>query len=128
MNLNDLPSGMEKRRYVRVPIAFDPHYDINRLPEVTISSDGRNECARLVDISKGGISLISNVEFPRGKELDVSFELEMKKAGVHKISATGIVRFCSPKMEHGIYQIGLEFVRIDQEQKDLIIAYVDSFF
>ncbi len=72
----------ELRRYVRIPI----------VTEVRVSSNGTVHRATMIEVSGGGLSMHSHVNFGFGEEIDVSFALPNAK----EVSLRGTVVWVRP--------------------------------
>jgi c-di-GMP-binding flagellar brake protein YcgR len=123
--MNDLPSGFEKRRFVRLPCAFDPRY-ATQAPLITVRTGQHTATGMLMDVGAGGVGLILPMEISRDAEVEVAFELRMKDATPFEVAARGVVRHCVPAAEPGTFRTGLEFTSIDESSRAKLVAYVES--
>jgi len=124
--MGDLPKGFEKRRFVRLPLVFDPRYQEGQGPEMQIRCGDFVETGHLVDISIGGIGFVSPLELVKEAVAEVSVDLVLKDRGIGTIQARGIVRFCGASSAQGVYRVGLEFTEITEAHRETIATYIDN--
>src|ERR1700691_2759569 len=96
----------EFRRYVRIPV----------LTQVSIVGDGRRISASSIEVSTGGMSVLSSEDFSIGAGVEVSFSLMT----LPRVNLKGVVSWCKPK------SIGVRFDAADQ-QRQKIKSWIDSY-
>lgn len=98
------------------------YYRLSVLKEVnlTLFEENRSHEAIITDISGGGIQVISKNEMDMDEEVSIEFLLEKDK----KINAIGkIIRKSKNNVENN-YEMGINFIRIDEKQRKEIVAYI----
>ncbi len=123
--MTDLPPGFEKRRFVRLPCAFDPRYK-EQAPPITVRVAERTSTGTLTDVSVGGVGFVLPVKLEKNSEAEVVFRLQIKDADPFEVAARGIVRHCVPSGGAGAYRTGLEFTSIDKGEQEKLAVYVES--
>jgi c-di-GMP-binding flagellar brake protein YcgR len=68
-------SGVEKRRYKRVRVGVTVIYRKNRAPNVSICDEKGENDAVMLDISEGGMAIVTAVNVPVDTELWIKFTL-----------------------------------------------------
>jgi c-di-GMP-binding flagellar brake protein YcgR len=117
--------GHEKRRHIRVPLAFDPRFTASRPAEAEIDLEGVLERARLMDVSEGGAGLLCGREYARGVKVTIVFAVGLKEGAREVlIRASGVVRFCAACSEAQGFRVGVEFARIDRASQECLRQYV----
>lgn len=106
---------LDKREHRRVRVSVPAEvYDI---------LNDKNIAVRIIDISAGGVSMVTNEELGCGTPISISFQIE--GATFNKVSAD-VVREVK-KEEH--YYLGIAFFNLDPqktEELDLIVRKIHS--
>ncbi len=107
----------EKRQFKRKPISIDVIYDM--------SPEQRQPDSKTKDISEGGICLISMSPLPVDRIMDFKFTIPDADK---KIEVAGKVVWTekSDNQKDDRYCSGIQFVRIDNADRDLIGKFVDG--
>jgi PilZ domain len=93
------------RRFDRVPVEF----------AVAVNCEGRDHRGRAVNLSEGGIAIISPVPLIRGREVTLAFSLPNVPAA---LTTTAHVRHASGFLH------GCEFWGISPDEREVIAAFV----
>lgn len=73
------------------------------------------------DISLGGICLYTEEALPEGKELELRIDFE---GSLRPLCATGKVVWRRLESVNGKYQVGIEFLNLSLEDRELIAQYI----
>lgn len=112
-------TGMEKRKYIRVPSHFPVRY---YSVEDKAASDTPFE-SMSDNISVGGMMFFSEKKFDLNTILRLEFKIE--NAGkVVALSIFGRVVWADEIEKETLYNIGVEFQNLSQDQKDELGAFV----
>lgn len=109
---------IQERKFFRLTVSLDVHtkYEIkNENEEIVIE-----EVCKTVDISGGGMKLLSNYNYKKDDRLLLTFtinDLELNLLGE-------VVRVSKINSGNFNYEIGLKFIGIESFQRDAIIKYI----
>jgi hypothetical protein len=109
-----------------VRVDIDLYYKVEKPAEIRMTMGDHKRRTGMVNVGEGGISYVSDSEVPVLTELDIVFNLVAKGKPDHQVCATGQVRYCYPlpKFErYPVYRIGVEFLKIDPDERHLIAEY-----
>jgi len=121
-------SGVERRKYRRVKVSLTVAFRKNEAPNVRIRDDKGENDAAMVDISEGGIAVLTTVNVPVGTELLIKFTLldtvgEMKGFyGNFKLSGKVTSNIIINKDS---YRLGIAFLNMDDRQRQDIVNFVN---
>ncbi len=112
----------DNRKFFRLPNTIRVELQKVQFP---LSSAFKKNEALSANISTGGVSIESSIEYRPGDILQLDFSLPVlisRRSGVmsgktvdtSEINAVGIVRYCNRKSQ-GVYETGLHFSSIDVE-------------
>jgi c-di-GMP-binding flagellar brake protein YcgR len=107
----------EKRQFRRKPIAIDVVYDM--------SSDQMVLDSKAKDISVGGICLVSRKQLVVDKIMDFKFTIPDSEKKI-QISGKVVWTEKSTGSKDDCCYSGIQFVRIDNADRDLIGKFVDG--
>lgn len=117
-----IPSELKRiqlREFVRVPVMMDVDYAVD-------AGEGERpsykKCTAL-DISGGGMRLLTKKEIPAGTGLFLRFVLPLK-TGPETMELKGKVVRSWSDPETKNYQCGVQFLGISRRQQDLIVRFV----
>jgi hypothetical protein len=103
-----------------------PRYNVDLRVSVTVAS-GRLQ-ARTRDMSRAGLCLVAVQPIGREAEIKLELVLTFGSDGMSEpLVLVGRVAWCTPLF--GAYQIGVKFVKIDQEQSrylEMFMAFLDG--
>lgn len=127
MEQKKLFSGIERRRYRRVKANFVVVYTVLKPLESLISAPERENSVVMLDLSEGGMALLTNQNIPRLATLLLKFILidfhAEKNKRIKTIKSLGEVRYT--RFEKGGYRLGLSFTQIDEEDRSAIVNFVN---
>ena len=117
---------METRAAPRIPVDLTIVSLIDRRHEQRISlSEGDRFRVRAVDISIGGIGIVSKYFLPTGLRIILAFP--GKRLGLTKtIKTTGEIRYCK-FIGHSSYRCGIKFIGIPLLYKNEIAKFVAKY-
>ncbi|MHB2025843.1 MAG: PilZ domain-containing protein [Elusimicrobiota bacterium] len=109
----------DKRRYARFPVmsGFIEPITLRMSPEKTsekTQKKPRAQPAILTDLSAGGLSILTFMEPPHSKKIEMTLSIP----GLKSIPVEGIVARILEKGE--TYKVGIAFTKIDRKYKNLI--------
>jgi hypothetical protein len=103
-----------------------PRYNVDL--QVTASVGNDRFAARTRDISRAGICLVALLPLERDTEVTLNLVLTFGADGTSEpLRLLGRVAWCTPLF--GAYQIGIKFVKIDQERArylDMFVGFLDG--
>ncbi len=110
---------IQLREFVRVPVMMDVDYAVDAGEE---ERPQYKKCTAL-DLSGGGIRLLTKKEIPAGTRLILRFTLPLKTGFEVMVLKGKVVRSWSdPETKN--WQCGIQFEGISRRQQDLIVRYV----
>ena len=114
-------TGMEKRRYIRVPSHFPVrYYSVENKDAATNPFESMSD-----NISVGGMMFFSERNFHPNEVLRLEFKIE-NSGRVISMSVFGRVVW-NDEIEKGtLYNTGVEFQNLSQEQKDELGIFVKN--
>ncbi len=121
-------AGNEKRKNKRVPITFDLMCKVNAPVEVRLKVGDKDVYATTFDISEGGIAIVTDKQLTVSAELDLSFHLIFPDHQTPPMSAIGRVRYIAVSAGKKGYRVGIEFIKIDEEDRKAISDFVHKRF
>jgi c-di-GMP-binding flagellar brake protein YcgR len=96
--------------------------------QVGVTSDKQSVSAHTRDFSRAGLCLVSTVELAREKKIELELVLTFGQGGTSEpLHLQGKVVWCTKMFGH--YQIGVMFVKVDEEQArnlDMFIGFLDG--
>ncbi|HTL48409.1 MAG TPA: CBS domain-containing protein [Verrucomicrobiae bacterium] len=111
-----LDDNKEKRFFRRVDLEMPIAY---RLPQ----SEGSGKLATSINISGGGLLVLTHEKLPAEARVDVAFDI-YKNGEPLKIQSR-VVR-CVPAAEPGTFQVGLLFLDLDNDARLKLIHHLDK--
>lgn len=117
-------SGAEKRKSRRVEVLFDLVYKVGATPAVSVKVGDKDKYATTMDISEGGMAIMTDYSVPVLTELDITFHLIYKDHQTPPMSAIGRVCYISVAANRKGYRLGIEFIKIKDEDRKRIIDFV----
>lgn len=115
MEKKNRDAGIERRKYKRLNV-----YHLLAPVEIKISNNNMSTAGILLDISPGGIGILSFKEIPVDHIIELSIDLHNIKT--HKIKA----KVVWIKQQEKTYRIGLQFINISEEDFSRISNFVNS--
>lgn len=96
--------------------------------QVSVSADSQVLSARTRDISRSGLCLVGTIPLPREKEIAIELVLTFGGGGLSEpLHIRGRVVWCTALFGH--FQIGVMFVKVDEEQTrnlQMFIGFLDG--
>jgi c-di-GMP-binding flagellar brake protein YcgR len=123
------PSNKERRKWQRLKVDFTLNYRVDAPLEVRMSIGWDSEVdALMVDLSEGGMAILTNCDIPASSILSINFTLINLSAieddeRIKTLSITGEVRsnIIIDKTER---RLGIKFIQISQKDKEAIGNFV----
>ncbi|MGB9792047.1 MAG: flagellar brake protein [Thermacetogeniaceae bacterium] len=110
---------IQRRSYIRVPARIPVRFTL--LDDQKQPTD-LNSSSETIDISGGGVALLSSTPIPCGSYLEM--ELDVPRKGTIRVLGK-VARTEEKKTEYGkTTLLGISFVEIDESDRDKIIQYV----
>jgi c-di-GMP-binding flagellar brake protein YcgR len=79
----------------------------------------------LLDISEGGILMMSETDIPEGKELKLKLKLPKEINEGDTLHFTGIVKRISKDINESFYDIGIQIVEKDKKYSEILHKLID---
>jgi len=96
--------------------------------QVAVTSDKQSVSAHTRDISRSGLCLVGTLRLPPEKEIEIELVLTFGEGGLSEpLHIAGKVVWCTAMFGH--YQIGVMFVKVDEEQErnlEMFIGFLDG--
>ncbi len=113
----------EKRKFKRVPVNAIVLYQIQDHMAIVQKKLRRIGTPISVDISIGGLQVITNQKLPLNLNLKIDLSILPTKI---PIEAIGKVAWIKKDRNPGQYKVGVKFTKfIDEAQRELIKTYID---
>lgn len=112
---------IQRRRDVRLAVLLDVAYAPAPIgDEAAVFKE-----AKALDLSAGGIRLVTEHEYPPGASLLVKFRLPMRNDFFETVSKAEVMRTEAVVLDKKkLYHLGLKFVDLPQSHKDKIFSYI----
>jgi c-di-GMP-binding flagellar brake protein YcgR len=120
-------TGVDRRKFKRVPVSFLVFYKVNYPLEIRIKLGDKEINALATDISEDGMAIITNHEIPLGANITVKFTMTNEKSytsqGQYKsITARGELRYSVEEKKS--YRLGIKFIGLDADSRSFISNFV----
>ncbi len=124
-------SGSERRRFKRVDVSFWVESETNAALIVRMIFGGNEIKATTLDLSVGGMAILSGFEIPKFSVVTVEFNIPdnvnaASQGGYRLIKANGVVKYSLFLKERNAYRIGICFIDITPEDSDFIADFVKT--
>jgi len=124
-------SGSERRRFKRVDVSFWVEGAKNDALTVRMIFGGNDIKATTIDLSVGGMAILSEFEIPTFSIVTVEFNIpntvDAGSQGQYKlIKADGVVKYNLFVEEKKAYRVGICFIDITPEDSDFIASFVKT--
>ncbi|HNX82502.1 MAG TPA: PilZ domain-containing protein [Candidatus Omnitrophota bacterium] len=120
--------GVERRRFRRIKVGVTVVYRKEEPPDVRIRTAHGEHVGSMVDISVGGMAIVTDVAIPPVDHLRIRFtlsEIEDKSVNFYgDVELLGQVRSCVP-CEGQMFRVGIAFVNIDERNRFDIANFVN---
>ena len=117
----------EKRAVPRIKRKITVRYTVKEVPRangVQVSFEPFTDITSTKDLSQGGVSFTASHLLAIGTTLDLKLQLPLTKGS---IELEGQVVSCAEIRKNIIYGIGVEFINLKEEQKQLLKKFVELF-
>ncbi len=125
--MNDEYSGSERRRFKRVRVSLTVFYRVNEPLTVRMMTKDREIKATIVDLSEGGMAVLTDYALPEATVLFIRFTLfKVDKEDVTfygPVEITGEVRY-NNLVDRDVYRLGISFTKITEQDKMEITNFV----
>jgi len=121
-------SGSEKRKSRRLRANFTLIYQVNKSPTVVMNVGYGSEIEGLMlDLSEGGMSMLTNYDIPKSTVLSIKFTLINRAlegdSRIIKINMLGIV--CNNALsENEEHRLGIQFSDISEKDRKAIADFI----
>lgn len=114
IRMKEIYVGSKQRRFKRVP--YEPNVGI-------MLSEDSTESSETVDISKGGVCIITKASLIADSEVDIKFELPENKKIIHTKARVTWIRNLDQLPEENITRckVGLEFIKLKAKDRKLLL-------
>ena len=124
-------SGSERRRFKRVDVSFWVESAMNASLTVRMIFGGNDIKATTLDLSEGGMAILSEFEIPKFSIVTVEFNISNNVNAASQdeyrlIKADGVVMYNLFLKERNAYRIGICFIDITPEDSDFIANFVKT--
>lgn len=122
-------SNRERRKFQRLKVDFTLNYRVDSPLEVRMSIGWDSEVdALMVDLSEGGMAILTNCDIPISSILSINFTLINLTAvsddeRIKKLDITGEVR-SNIAIDKTDRRLGVKFIQISQKDKEAIAGFV----
>ncbi len=106
---------MDRRKYTRRHLIF----------YLRIFDENDILLGYLLDISEGGILMMSETDIPEGKELKLKLKLPKEINEGDTLHFTGIVKRISKDINESFYDIGIQIVEKDKKYSEILHKLID---
>ena len=125
--MNNEYDGIERRKHKRVKVRLNVIFRKNEPLEVRLRTLDSESRASMVDISEGGMSILSNLNIPISTVLWIRFTLS--KGDKESVSFYGTVEVLGKVVNSSvsgqdIYRLGITFLEMDEVSKREIGNFV----
>jgi len=126
--MNNEFAGSEKRRSKRLKAHFTLIYQVNKPPTVVMNIGyGREIEALMLDLSEGGMAIITNYDIPKDSVLLIKFTLINRALEgdnrIIKMDMTGVVCYNSLS-ENEEHRLGIHFTQISEKDRKAIMDFI----
>ncbi len=127
--MSDQYSGIEKRKFKRVPASFIVFYRVNFPLDIRMIVRNREVQALAVDVSEGGLGAYTDFDIPGASIITENFILTNE--GIFNsiersrlISVQGEVRYNFFVEQKKSYRFGMQFRGLSAEDKRFVVGFV----
>lgn len=124
-------SGSERRRFRRVDVSFWVESAMNASLTVRMIFGGNDIKATTLDLSEGGMAILSEFEIPTFSVVNVEFNIPNNANAASQneyrlIKADGVAMYSLFLKERNAYRVGIRFIDITPEDSDFIANFVKT--
>ena len=121
--------GEDKRRSERLEVNFTVTYKVDKPPEIFMMVGGQEVYAVMLDLSEGGMAIVTEYNVPAKSILVIHFTLintaAPEEERTRHMDIVGEVRYNMP-YEREEYRLGIKFTQIARDDKAAIAEFVKS--
>lgn len=127
--MKDQSKGLEKRKFKRIKVNFTAIFRIDKPIYVRMMVGNREVDGALLDLSEGGLCILTPFDIPPATVLLIKFVLidaqGQKEKQIAKMDVVGDVRYniLFAKKEH---RLGVSFTQISDKDRKTIAEFVES--
>jgi len=127
--MTDQSKGLEKRKFKRIKVNFTAIFRIDKPIYVRMMVGNREVDGALLDLSEGGLCILTPFDIPPATVLLIKFVLidaqGPKEKEIAKMDVVGDVRYniLFAKKEH---RLGVSFTQISDKDRKTIAEFVES--
>jgi len=126
--MNNQYRGEEKRRQKRIDVSFIVMYRVNAPVKIRLLVGDKEVCAIALDLSEGGMAVLTNYEVPALALVTVKFIVLNERATSVKertrsLEVSGEVRYCVMTKEK-VYRLGILFTDLSQDDRQFIADFI----
>ena len=123
--------GAERRKFKRLKANFIVIYRVDKPLEVVMVVGTREITALMLDMSEGGMAILTGYNIPMQTIIYLKFTLinpyVFTDDRIRTMEITGEVRY-NARLENNEYRLGIYFMRISDEDKAAIVSFVKLAF
>ena len=130
--MNEKYSGKERRRFKRVKINFTVFYRVNSPLAVHMRFGNRDIDALALDISEGGMAVLTDYDVPALSIVTVRFIMMLDDNAISAESLTrsievkGEVRYNILMEKEKAYRLGIQFIGLSDADRNFIANFVKT--
>ena len=129
--MNNNYSGMERRKFKRVEASFTVFYTVNSPIDVRMSFGDREVDALALDISEGGMAILTDFDIPALAIIAIRFTMLDYKAvsaenRTRSIVVQGEVRYNIFMAKEKAYRLGIKFIGLSADDRNFIANFVKA--
>jgi c-di-GMP-binding flagellar brake protein YcgR len=115
---------MENRKFRRVSVMFYLRYRAEGACACDVKVGKEGQQATVVNISEGGLAILTENPIPEMTKLDLEFHLALEEKELPPVVAVGQVCYNFPLSDQARYQTGVEFIMIKEKDRALIGDFI----
>jgi c-di-GMP-binding flagellar brake protein YcgR len=115
----------DKRGGSRIRVNLEVVYRVNRPIEVRMQVGEEEVRASMLDLSQGGMAVLTTYKIPRASELAVSFKLIPKEGHSKSVSVVGEVCYNIELIDKQ-FRLGIRFTRIEEHDRTVISSFIKA--
>ena len=127
MTMDNTPKGEDRRKFKRLKINFIVYYQVNKPLEIRMKVGSNEVNALMLDLSEGGMAIVTNYDIPISTTLQVKFTLIDKYS--HSDTRSRSMDITGEICNNVLYKqkerrIGISFTDIDSGDREAIVSFV----
>lgn len=113
----------EKRSFVRIRANFTLIYEVEQPPEVKLMIGDEPVAATMLDLSEGGIGILTAYEIPKGTILSIKFTLIVSGEALSPVFCQGEVCYLLPFAD-GQFRLGVRFLLLQESGRRSLAQFI----